>query len=329
MSSFSPEPYKSPIWLQSGHLQTLGGRFFRAGYSTEYHRERINTPDEDFLDLDFVGSVERVKNAPRGPVLILHGLEGCSQSSYVITTIEALTSAGFGCIAMNLRSCSGVPNRSPRFYHSGASGDLKFVLQYLNDTLKTDSIGVVGFSLGGNILLKYLGESGADAYCNYAATVSVPYDLAAGSKYLHHGFSKIYEKYFLIKLKLKMLNKERTHAHGLDLSNLVNVTSLEEFDDTYTAPLHQFKSAQDYYQQSSSYRYLDNIEKPTLIIHSKDDPFVPEESIPLGKIRTNSNLTGALTDRGGHVGFLKGPPWDISFWAEETLKDFLLSKTDK
>jgi len=317
--------FRPPLWLQSRHLQTLGGRFFRRCAWTSYERKRIDLEDGDFIDLDFDQSEEFFRDASRGNVLIVHGLEGCSYSGYVLTTIRHLRNRGFGCVAMNLRSCSGEPNRTPQFYHSGQSIDLRRMIRNLSKTIEDKPFAVVGFSLGANILLKYLGEEGSNSPLSAAVAVSVPFDLSAGADFIGKGFSQVYEKYFLYQLKLKLRRKAERRSYDLDLSNLNEMNTIRAFDDAYTAPLHGFQSAEEYYQQSSCDEFLNSIVTPTLVIHSRDDPFVPARSIPEETLQENPSITSRLSERGGHVGFIAG--WKQTgavFWAEETLSRFLL-----
>lgn len=324
LESFQPPPFGPPPWLTNPHAQTLLARSLRSRVEDRYRRRRIETPDGDFLDLDFDRGVEEFRTAPEGRVLLIHGLEGCSRSGYVLNTIRYLSRAGYGCVAMNMRSCSGEPNRLPRFYHSGDTGDLTTVLSHLEELGGNGPLRAVGFSLGGNQLLKYLGERRNDAKVQAALAVSVPFDLSAGADYLSQGFRRLYEKYFLYRLKRKILRKQRCRNHGLDLSDLHGLRTLRAFDDRYTAPLHGFVSSEDYYRRSSCTQYLEDIDVPTLVLQSRDDPFLPEDSLPEEEISDNPSLRGLFTDRGGHVGFLRrSSSLKPLFWAEETIVRFM------
>lgn len=308
--------------MPDGHSQTLAGRFLRQNTPFDFERRTLETPDGDFLDLDFDSSIEEFTGNTRGRVLILHGLEGCSRSAYVLTTIQKLREHGLASVVLNFRSCGGEPNRLPRYYHSGETKDLNFVIRYLTDLTDRSLRGVVGFSLGGNVLLKYLGER-SSVPVDSAAAVSVPFDLSAGADYLHRGLSRIYERYFLKQLKSKIVLKEKTHHHGFELSELDEIETLREFDNRFTAPLHGFDSAEDYYRKSSSRYYVDDVRVPTLVLHSRDDPFLPESAIPTKSLDANKRIRPRITRKGGHVGFIEGKhPLEVDYWAESNLAQF-------
>ncbi|MFB6344226.1 MAG: hydrolase [bacterium] len=316
--------FRPAWWLPGAHLQTLGGRVLRHTVQIFYERMTLQTPDDDFLAIDVADGLGTLERNKKGCVLLLHGLEGCSRSGYILTMVNALRSEGFACAVLNFRSCSGSPNRQPRFYHSGETQDLHFVVRNLTQRTGQPLSGIVGFSLGGNVLLKYLGENHGEQPLHRAAAVSVPFDLSAGADYLTKGLSRYYEIYFLLQLKRKIRLKEETYNHGIDLKPMNQIKTLREFDEVYTAPIHGFDSAEDYYTRSSSRRYIDSVTTPTLILNSKDDPIIPPRSIPTERITNNKFITAHITERGGHVGFIEGPhPLSVRYWAEKTVTQFL------
>ncbi|MFP3949211.1 MAG: YheT family hydrolase, partial [Longimicrobiales bacterium] len=231
-------------------------------------------------------------------------------------------------VGMNFRGCSGEPNRTVRFYHSGETGDIRHVLDELHRRFPGRPMGAVGFSLGGNVLLKYLGEVGEDGdgerRVQAAVTVSVPFDLSAGADRLEEGpWGRFYSYYFLRMLRRKIRLKEALVTGHVDVAEALSAPTLRRFDDAATAPIHGFESAQDYYTRSSSAVFLSRIDTPTLLLQSRDDPFLPEAALPEDTMRRNPNLIAGITERGGHVGFVEGSPWAPSFWSEAEAARFL------
>jgi len=312
-------PFSPPFWLPGPHLQTLGARLLRSrAPGPALTRERVELPDGDFLDLDAtVGD-------SRGPlVVVLHGLEGSARSGYAREAYRALLARGIACVGLNFRSCSGELNRTLRLYHSGETGDLRFILGVLKRRFPGRPLGALGFSLGGNILLKYLGEEASAAPLAAGAAISVPFDLAAGARRLEQGISRGYRRYLVGKLKRKTQAKAVLLDGRVDLDRVRLSRTFEEFDDAATAPLHGFTGAQDYYARSSSSQYLAAIRVPTLLIHAQDDPFLPSGAIPRAAVAGNRFLSAEFTRYGGHVGFVSGPPWAPVFWAEGRAAGFL------
>jgi predicted alpha/beta-fold hydrolase len=322
---FEPRPYRSAWWLPGAHAQTIAGRLLRRPAPPQLTRERLELADGDFVDLDFAP-------APRAgapAVLLLHGLEGSARRGYALITYAALARRGLRAVGMNFRSCSGEPNRTARLYHSGETDDLRHVLAHLRVRLGAPAAGAIGFSLGGNVLLKYLGEEGEAAPVRAAVAVSVPYDLAAGVRALERSFmGRFYTRIFVKSLVAKALAKSDLIADRCDLERVRAARSFWDFDDAATAPLHGFRDAGDYYERSSSARFLARIRVPTLLLHARDDPFLPEHAVPFAAIRANPRITAAITRRGGHVGFLGGRPWAPTFWAEEEAARFLAGVLD-
>lgn len=315
--------FRPSWWLPGRHLQTLGGKYLRRPPPLAYRRERIETPDGDFVDLDFGPD----QDPDRPLVLILHGLEGFSHRPYVVFAVAALAELGIASAALNFRSCSGEPNRLPRLYHSGETGDTAHILRLLRDRWPGRPLGALGYSLGGNVLLKLLGEreDGGRDLLQAAVGVSVPYDLAAGSAFLEKGvMGGIYARYFLEKLKRKVEAKRALLAPLLDLDQVFSTHTLRQFDDHATGPLHGFRDAADYYGQASCNQFLEGIRVPTLLVHARNDPFLPAEAIPHREVEANPFLSPAFTRTGGHVGFVSGSvPGRISFWSEVVGGSFL------
>jgi predicted alpha/beta-fold hydrolase len=321
----APRPFRPAWWLPGRHAQTIGGRLLRLGRSFPLRRERIETRDGDFLDLDFAPAPR--EGAPQ--VLLLHGLEGSARRGYALITYAELAAAGIQGVGLNFRSCSGEPNRLARLYHSGETGDLRFVLDHLAARFPGVRRGAIGFSLGGNVLLKLLGEEGEGAreWLEAAAAISVPYDLAAGADHLERSaMGRFYRRRFVRSLQRKIAAKRALLAGKVDLARALRARTFREFDDVATAPLHGFADAAEYYRLSSSARYLERVRVPTLLLHAEDDPFLPPHALPRDAIARNPHLVPVITPRGGHVGFIGGPPWAPRFWAEAEAVRFLAAR---
>ena len=311
-------------WLPGAHAQTLWGKLGRATPSVATRRERCDTPDGDWLDLEHVDGPE---GSPR--LLILHGLEGSPASHYVRSAFREARRRGWRATLMIFRGCSGEMNRGRRLYHSGETTDLAFVIDRLRATEPGTRIGVVGFSLGGNVLLKWLGERGEDVPREVvaAAAVSVPYDLARGSRYLEHGFARVYTRAFLRSLKEKAAAKLAQFPDlPVDANAAVRAATLWDFDDVVTAPLHGFRDAADYYARSSSLGWLKSVRRPVLLLNAVDDPFLPPSV--LDDVRRvaaqNAALHVEFPPGGGHVGFVSGAsPWRPFYFAESRVAAFL------
>jgi predicted alpha/beta-fold hydrolase len=320
--SFEPRPFRPAWWARGAHAQTLGARILRPREGLAVRRERLETPDGDFLDLDWADAP-----APDAPaVLVIHGLEGSSRRRYVRNACRELLAAGLQPVAMNLRGCSGEPNRAPHDYHSGKTDDPAFVIETLRRRLPGRPLGAIGFSLGGNVLLKLMGErgDGGTDLLRAAVAISVPYDLAAGSRVLERSLmGRAYAAYFLRSLKRKLEAKAARLASVIDLEAARAARTIWDFDERVTAPLHGFSCAEEYYAVSSSGRYLAGVKTPTLLLHAADDPFLPGSAIPLRDAERNSSLRLVLQRSGGHVGFLEGTPHRPRFWGEEEAARFL------
>lgn len=320
---FSVAPYRPAWWLPGGHLQTLGGKYLRRPGPFPMKRERIDTPDGDFLDLALAPD----PNPDAPMVLLLHGLEGFTERPYMVQAAQVLTARGIAAVGLNFRSCSGEPNLRPRLYHSGGTDDVAHVLHFLKERWPHRPMGALGFSLGGNVLLKLLGErdDGGAGLLAAAVGISVPYDLAAGAVFMERGvMGWFYNRYFLRSLKAKVAAKERALSSILDLRRVYGSQTLREFDDYATGPLHGFKDAADYYSRCSSNQFLGRIRVPTLLFHARNDPFLPPGAIPHKAVAENPYLFPAFAKRGGHVGFLGGTvPGVPTFWTEDEGTRFL------
>lgn len=318
----APDAFMPSRWAPGPHMQTLAARMLRSGNGLVYTRERLTTQDGDFLDLDW--GPEPDSEAPI--VLVMHGLEGCSERGYVRNVCAELASRGLWPAALNFRGCSGEPNHSDVFYHSGATEDPVDVLHCLRERHPHRRFAAVGFSLGGNILLKLMGErdDGGRALLDAAVAMSVPYDLSAGCALLERSvMGRAYSEYFLQSLKRKVRAKEERLTHRMDLDRVYAAPSLRRFDDLVTAPLHGFDNAEHYYGVSSSNQYLERVRVPTLLLHAIDDPFLPAASIPRAEAERNPHTELRLEQAGGHVGFLTGNPWRPRFWGDEQTAAFL------
>jgi uncharacterized protein len=321
-----------PAWgLGNTHVQTFAGKILRPKLDVPLHRERVETPDGDFVDLDFAGwpgspSAGVGEEAPL--VLVLHGLEGTVRRRYMTSTYRALLGAGLRPVALSFRGCSGEPNWTARAYHSGETGDVRFVLELLRERFG-GPFGLVGYSLGGNVALKFLGESGdaARPLVGAAVAISVPFDLAAGAERIERGLlGRFYSWYFISKLRRKILQKRDLLRDVCDTDAALRARTLREFDDVATAPIHGFRDATDYYARSSSAGFMAGIRVPTLILHSRDDPFLPEDRIPLAAIEANPHVAAILTERGGHVAFVGGTLLRPHFWGERVLAGYLAER---
>lgn len=318
------EEFRPAWWLRNRHAQTIWRRVAGATPPIIYHRERIQTPDGDFLDLDWLD--RRPTSADTPLIIVLHGLEGSSRAKYVLGVLSEAAKRGWDGVAVNFRSCSGELNRLPRFYHSGETEDLNWVVSLLITRFPHRPLALVGFSLGGNVLLKWLGERG-DATLDHvkaAVAVSVPYDLGVAAHRVDHGFGRVYGQVFLRTLKAKALAKAERFPGLVDARRVCELSSFAAFDEHVTAPIHGFAGARDYWTRSSCLPWLERIRRPTLLISAEDDPFLPSQDLPRGAVANSSWLESDFTERGGHVGFVQGPwPWAASYWADRRSVEYL------
>lgn len=307
--------YDSPKWLFNGHLQTIVPSLFRKTPALPFERERISTPDEDFLDLDWL------RNGANSLVIISHGLEGNSQRPYMTGMARQFHSNGFDVLNWNFRGCSEELNKQPIFYHSGATYDLDTVIQHASQNY--DKIYLIGFSLGGNLTLKYLGENrDRSRKIQKGVAISVPLHLESSSVKISTGENIIYAKRFLKTLREKVLKKAHKFPDEIPTGILRKIKTLQDFDDHYTGPLHGFDDAHDYYEQNSSLYFLENIEVPALILNAQNDPFLSERCFPVNLARKLDNVWMDFPKYGGHVGFSPRKKEDI-YWSEKRAFEFI------
>jgi predicted alpha/beta-fold hydrolase len=307
--------FHPPAFLRNGHIQTILPALLPRRLSIAFERERLELEDGDFLDLDWA----RIGGDKLA--ILSHGLEGCSDGDYNRGMATALHAAGWDVLAWNLRGCGKEMNRLPRSYHSGETGDLGAVIRFA--ATKYPQIALIGFSLGGNLTLKYLGESSPHPTVIGAVAISVPIDLAASARALDQRWSnRIYLRRFMKSLIAKVEAKALRFPDHLDTSQCRTIRTFQEFDDRYTAPIHGFRDAADYWAQSSARQYLDRITVPTLLLNARDDPFLTPECFPFAEAEQHSYLFLEAPESGGHMGFI-----DLAraseIWSERRVVEFL------
>jgi len=328
-----PGRSRAPWWLANPHLQTLWARLARSRHLISFEREVLTTSDDDDLIVDHtIGPA----GSPR--VLLLHGLEGSAHSLHTQGLALLVAQAGWRATVLNFRSCARdpqditrrLPNRRPRLYHSGETGDLDLLVRTLAAREPDVPLYAIGFSLGGNVLLKWLGETGAASFIRAAATISVPYDLAEAARFLERPVGRIYAAHFLRRLKPKALDliarfpNETAH---LDPGRIRLASTFGEFDRQVTAPLYGFASAADYYRDSSALGYLSRIRIPTLCITAEDDPFFPGAALAPSRAAASADVHFEVSPWGGHTGFVAGRwPWRPRYWAEDDALAWLMPR---
>jgi predicted alpha/beta-fold hydrolase len=314
----NPTRYRAPAWLPGGNLQTLYPALVARRAHVSYRRERWITPDGDFIDLDWTAAA----GTGSAPLLVLfHGLEGSSNSQYARGLMHAAVQRGWRGVVVHFRGCSGEINRLPRAYHSGDSSEIDWILRRLR-AQHNGALFAAGVSLGGNALLKWLGEQreAAKDVVHRAAAISAPVDLHAAGRALEQGFNMIYTNNFLTTMKRKSFAKLRMHPGLFDPAKLRTTRTLREFDDLVTAPLHGFAGVDDYYTRASSKPLLMCVTVPTLLLNARNDPFLPGTALPELQQLSNA-ITPAFPDEGGHVGF---PDGNGSIrWLPNTVLEFL------
>lgn len=303
----------SPI-LFNGHLQTIIPALFRPNISLPFERERINTPDGDFLDLDWL------RNNHSKLIILSHGLEGDSQRPYMKGMAKHFFQNGFDVLCWNFRGCSGSMNKRPVFYHSGATHDLQTVISHA--AAGYDQVNLIGFSLGGNLTLKYLGELSDPLPIHRAVAISVPLHLESSCHKISTGENIIYSNRFLKTLKQKVRQKAKLFPEQLNEAALASVKTLQDFDDVFTGPLHGFTGAKDYYEQCSSIHFLSKIKTPTLVINALNDPFLSDHCFPKALASQLDNVFMEFPDTGGHVGFRPLKRNQI-YWSEKRALEFI------
>lgn len=317
-------PFEPHFLFQHPHFQSIGGHLLKRRKGIRLLRERIDTPDGDFIDLDYadVPGHEWADLGSDTPIaLLLHGLEGSSNSGYMWELYRQLAQRGVRPVGMNYRFCSGEVNRTQRLYHAGATGDVALVLRHLHAVFEGVPLVAVGVSLGANLLLKLLGEQKEATLLSRAAAISPPFELSEGLSVFDDGSGRIYAQNLLRSLKKKV--RQKAKAGGLpahiDVERVLNVKKVADFDDLFTAKLHGFRDKEDYYAQSSCAQFLPDIQIPTLMIRAMDDPFFSPTEIPYEVIEANPHLTLLLSEQGGHCGFIGKD----GFWSEATAADFI------
>ena len=318
MPLITESTYKRPGLLFNEHLETIiPGLFRRVNSIHDYVRERIDTPDGDFLDLDWL------KNDSKKAVIISHGLEGDSSRPYVRGMAKAFYQQGWDALAWNFRGCSGEMNRQKIFYHSGATYDLETIVAHcINNGY--EQLLLVGFSLGGNMTLKYLGETSTKKYDEIIGAVvfSVPLDLAGCSKEIDLPHNILYSKRFLKNLRRKARLKAHLLKDELNIGAVGQVHSIYDFDDQCTAPLHGFRSADHYYSECSSINFVEHIKVPTLVVNALNDPFLSESCYNSEVFKQLDKVTFETPEHGGHVGFSEYNS-EKKFWSEKRALEFV------
>jgi len=309
--------YRAPRWLRGGHAQTIFPVLLPRP-RVAFRRERLETPDGDFVDFDWL---EGPSSAPA--VVLFHGLEGSSGSHYALALAAALQARGWRGVFPHFRGCSGEPNRLPRAYHSGDAEEIGWMLQAVRRRVDGAPLFAAGISLGGNALLQWLAREGAAAnrLVSRAAAVSAPVDLVAGGRAIDQGFSRVYVWHFLLTLKPKTYAKAQLFPQHFDLPAIRKAYSIEAFDDAVTAPMFGYRDAIDYWQRASSKPGLATIAVPTLVLNAKNDPFMPARFLPSPQ-EVSASVTLEQPEDGGHVGFLSGPfPGNVE-WLPQRLLEF-------
>lgn len=304
-------------WLRSPHLQTLWASVLRRAPRPTLRRERLELADGDFIDLDWTAGTS-------GPIVILlHGLQGSSNSNYARGLLQALHRRGWRAVLMHFRSCSGEPNRLARFYHAGDTGDFHTLVTLLHAREPETPLAAIGCSLGGNVLLKWLGEQGSQSPLVCAAAVSVPFDLARSVDHINRGWSRIYQYWLTRCLRIAAHRKFSRMPSPLGVIDMGALHTLRAYDNAVTAPLHGFASAEAYYAQSSCHPYLKHIRTSTLLAQAEDDPFLPATALPAPDA-LSASIRLELQRHGGHIGFISGTlPWAPHYWLERRIPDYI------
>jgi hypothetical protein len=321
--ALTPPPKAAPFvaarWLANRHLQTLYGALLASAPKVAFRRERWDTPDGDFVDVDFVDGV------PGSPwVHLYHGLEGSSNSPYARMLMSQVARRGWRGSVFHFRGCSGEPNRLPRAYHSGDTEEIDWSIRRVRKLAGKTPLYAAGVSLGGNAFAKWLGERGASAcrVVDRAAAISAPLDLMAAGEALGRGFARLYSRHFLGTLKESALAKLDRFPDLYDAAAVRRARSLRDFDNLVTAPLHGFRDTDDYWKRASAKPHLKGIRVPTLIVNARDDPFLPAAALPANE-EVSRSVTLEFPEHGGHVGFVSAPfPGNIEWLPRRLLAFF-------
>lgn len=338
--------YRAPPWLPGGHAQTLYAALLIRRARVAYRRERWETPDGDFIDLDWTDETSAISRQPsaasapssvvshqsspdeRPLVVLFHGLEGSSRSHYALALMAGLRARGLRGVAVHFRGCSGERNRLARAYHSGDAQEIDWIVRRLRSR-HSGALFAAGVSLGGNALLKWLGETGAGAIglVDRAAAVSAPLDLMAAGDALGKGFNRVYTRHFLVTLKVKAIAKLVSHPGLYSAAAVRAASTLREFDDLVTAPLHGFTGTDDYWTRASSKPWLRHVQVPTLVLNARNDPFLPAPALP-GADDVSTAITLEQPEAGGHVGFVAGAFPGHLEWLPQRVLDFFAGARD-
>jgi len=326
-NSVEPYPFRPAIGLSNRHLQTLYPALFKRASPPKIEIERFELDDGDFVDCYWHHRPGPEESRPI--VTLFHGLDGSFESSYIQRIMYALETIGFSTVLMHFRGCSGEPNRLPRSYHSGETGDAKAWIASLVKRYPKNLLFAVGYSLGGNMLLKLLGEYGDTSPLTAAVSISAPMQLEISADTMDQGFSKFYQFLLMRGLKRALLKKYRHHdMHallGVDEKRIKKIRSFWEFDDVYTGPAHGFSGAREYYAKSSAKQFLSAISTDTLIIQALDDPFMTPEVLP-EKRDLSVHVKLEISKHGGHVGFVGGTLFKPHYWLDGRIADFFKSR---
>ncbi|MCA9965415.1 MAG: hypothetical protein KC423_14255 [Anaerolineales bacterium] len=326
IDDFVLEQFRPARGLVNPHMQTMLANFVRPDAGVTFRRQRVELPDGDFIDLDFadVDGATWAQLGDEAPiVLALHGLEGSAKRPYMVMLYRELAQRGVRAVGMNFRSCSGEMNRTARLYNGGDTTDLAYIFHWLRRQYSDVAWGLAGFSLGANVLLKFLGEKGREVEraAKTAVAVSPPFDMVAGARVLDFGSGRPYRAYLMRQLQEKLVQKEIVVADKIDYEAARAARTFHEFDDACTAPLGGFRDAHEYYSYSGSGQFLADIHVPTLLLRALDDPFFAND-IPQQTIAQNPYLYPGFVAHGGHVAFVEGVG-QFGFWAERQAARFL------
>lgn len=314
--------YSAPAWCRNPHLQTIWPRFFGRRQWVDTHLERLETPDKDFVDLAWGPKPENVEAV----IILFHGLEGSKDSHYIQDMLHSSLDKSWQVVLMHFRGCSGMPNRTHRAYHSGETSDPLHTIGHVQQRFPNVPLVGVGYSLGGNMLMKLAGETQINNPLSACVSVSAPLRLDECAKAIAEGFSKIYQYKLLnsmrgnLKQKFSML--DYSGKVRIDEAQIDNLTTFDQFDENVTAPLHGYASAQDYYQKCSGMQFLKHITVPTLVLHALDDPFMNQGVVPTTQALSDK-VAYEFSPRGGHVGFAQGMPWATTTWLGRRIVAFI------
>jgi len=318
------EKFRPAKGLGNAHLQTIFPALMRKVPKPRIEQERFELSDGDVLECYWHRKPEADLRTP--VVTLFHGLEGSFDSSYIQGMMQALGRAGYSSVLMHFRGCAGKPNRLPRSYHSGDTADAAAWLESLRDRYPHAPLYAIGYSLGGNMLLKLLGEQGGSSLLSAAVSVSAPLQLDISARRMEQGLSRFYQWYLLRSLKSKLAEKYRSHPMesllGADLERIGRIGNFYTFDTLYTAPIHGFVSAEEYYRSSSARQFLNAIKTPVLIIQAEDDPFMTREILPEPS-ELSESIRLEIYPHGGHVGFVAGTLWRPEYWLEKRILAYI------